>query len=356
MTDVLHFSVAHDGACLLPSGCYHGTEMGRSLNGDRDSRAREAASSAGGRSDEADLHEREWIEPFLEFLRKERRYSPYTVRNYEAAVLSFFAWMRRDARWSRELDEISQIQVRGFLIEKQRSVSRRTLHNQVSGVRAFFRFCLRRKMVTKNPFTGVVLPKLDKPLPKFMTAEQMRLLLAGPMRLLDNEALAPFTAWRDRLMLELLYGGGFRVSEVVGLNYGQVDLRGGVARVKGKGNKERLCPLGNVATACLQKFKQEFARRTGFSDPVLVNARHQRLYPRLIQLTMKRYLALADLPMDLSPHKIRHSYATHLLNNGAQLRMVQELLGHANLATTQIYTHVSIERLKEVYSKAHPRA
>jgi integrase/recombinase XerC len=297
-----------------------------------------------------------WIEPFVAFLEKEKRYSQYTVRNYLAATESFLDWMSRDSCWTGELDSINAVQVRGFLIEKQRELKRRSLHNQVSGLRSFFRFCVRRGVVAKNPFTGVVLPKLDKPLPKFMTEEQIRSLIAGPMRLLDQEAIDPFSAWRDRLMLELLYGGGFRVSELVALNYGQIDMTSGVARVRGKGDKERLCPVGMVAMACLQKFKQEFARSTGYEDPVLVDARHRRLYPRWVQLTMKKYLALADLPTDLSPHKIRHSYATHLLNHGAELRLVQDLLGHANLATTQIYTHVSIERLKEIYTKAHPRA
>lgn len=297
-----------------------------------------------------------WLPPFLDFLAKERRYSRYTVRNYKAAVVSFFVWLRKDGRWTGGLEEINQLQVRGFLVEKQRELARRTLHNHVSGVRAFFRYAIRRKWVSKNPFTGLVLPKLDKPLPKFLTEAQMRKLLGGPMLLLENESLDPFTAWRDRLMLELLYGGGFRVSEAVGLDYGQIDFKTGVARVRGKGNKERLCPLGKAAMACLETFKRDYARQTGFSDPVLVTPKHQRLYPRMIQLTLKRYLALADLPMDMSPHKIRHSYATHLLNNGAQLRLLQELLGHANLATTQIYTHVSIERLKEVYRQAHPRA
>lgn len=306
--------------------------------------------------DAAALPENEWIAPFLEFLAKERRYSPYTVRNYRNAVGSFFSWLRRDGDWTGSLESITPLQVRGFLIESQRRLARRTLHNHVSGVRAFFRYALRRKWVEKNPLTGLVLPKLDKPLPRFMTEEQMTKLLQGPLLLLENESIDAFAAWRDRLMMELLYGGGFRVSEVVALNYGQIDFRSGVARVQGKGGKERLCPLGKAAMACLETFKSAHARRTGFSDPVLVNNKHERLYPRAVQLTLKRYLALADLPMDMSPHKIRHSYATHLLNNGAQLRLVQDLLGHANLATTQIYTHVSIERLKEVYRQAHPRA
>lgn len=297
-----------------------------------------------------------WLPPFLDHLESERRLSQYTVRNYRGAVESFAGWLGKEAGlacWNR----LSRRQVRGFLIEAQHRFSRRTLHNHVSALRAFFRYWMKRKEVGANPFTGVALPKLDRPLPKFLTEKQVRQLLDGPMRLLENEAISPFQAWRDRLMMELLYGAGLRVSELVALNYGSVDRENGVARVLGKGKKERLCPLGNVAVACLRKFEAEFATQTGYADPVLPAADgKKRLYPRQVQLLLKRYLTLADLPMDISPHKIRHSYATHLLNNGADLRLVQELLGHANLSTTQIYTHVSVGRLQEIYRKAHPRA
>jgi integrase/recombinase XerC len=157
-------------------------------------------------------------------------------------------------------------------------------------------------------------------------------------------------------MMELLYGGGLRVSELSGLDYGQIDFERGFARVLGKGNKERMCPLGRVAMAVLVKWRDEFARTSAADAPVLVNARGERLPVRQIQRLLKRYLVLADLPADMTPHKLRHSYATHLLNAGADLRLVQELLGHVNLATTQIYTHVSVARLKKVYDQAHPRA
>ncbi len=311
--------------------------------------------SADSGQDAPPAPERDWIAAFAEYLEKERRYSAYTVRNYRAAVTGFFQWLRKDG-WDGDLEAISSLRVRGFLIESQRRLARRTLHNHVSGVRAFFRFALRRQWIAKNPLTGLVLPKLDRPLPRFLTEDQMRRLLAGPFLLLENETIDVFSAWRDRLMLELLYGGGFRVSELVALNHGDIDRQTGVARVRGKGRKERLCPVGRTALHCLETFRRDYAKHTGLTDPVLVDAKHKRLYPRWIQLALKRYLALADLPADLSPHKIRHSYATHLLNHGAQLRLVQDLLGHARLSTTQIYTHVSIDRLKEVYRQAHPRA
>ncbi|HVU24719.1 MAG TPA: tyrosine-type recombinase/integrase [Opitutus sp.] len=296
-----------------------------------------------------------WWEPFAAFLARERRYSAYTVRNYRQAFEDFFRWLVAAQIGERPFDELEPREVRDFVIEAQRRFGRRTLHNHVSGLRAFFKFWLQRGRVRRNPFLGVPLPKLEKRLPKFLTEEQMLRLLAGPQRLRDNESIDAFTACRDRLVMELLYGAGLRVSELTGLNYGAVDTAEGVARVTGKGRKERLCPLGRVATALLAKFRDEFARKTGPGAPVIVNARHERMGVRQVQLLLKRYLALAELPMDLTPHKLRHSYATHLLNAGADLRLVQELLGHAQLATTQVYTHVSVARLKEIHAQAHPR-
>jgi len=298
----------------------------------------------------------EWLLPFLDFLAKERRYSPYTVRNYRQAFEDFYRWAQTGARWERGLAGLTVRDMRDFVIEGQRRFGRRTLHNHVSGLRAFFRYWQRRGRLARNPFTGVPLPKLGKTLPKFLTETQMSALLAGPQTLLVRGELDKFTAWRDRLALELLYGGGLRVSEVVGLDYSAIDFGAGSARVLGKGRKERICPLGAVAMAVLTKFRDEFAPNPKPSQPVLVTERGDRLAVRAVQLLVKRYLAHAELPMDISPHKLRHSYATHLLNSGADLRAVQELLGHANLATTQIYTHTSVARLKEIYAKAHPRA
>lgn len=298
----------------------------------------------------------EWLNPFLEYLEKERRYSLYTVRNYRQAFEDFYLWLTTMGREAAAWDQLTTRELRDFVIEAQRRFDRRTLHNHVSGLRAFFKYWMQQGKLERNPWLGIPLPKLERRLPKFLTEEQMHRLLQGPMRLLENETVDPFTAWRDRLVMELLYGAGLRVSELVGLDYGRVDLQGGIARVLGKGRKERLCPLGKVATVVLTKFKTDFAQRTGQTDPVVITSRQERMPVRQVQLMLKRYLALAELPLDLTPHKIRHSYATHLLNAGADLRLVQELLGHASLNTTQIYTHVSVARLKEIYAKAHPRA
>lgn len=297
-----------------------------------------------------------WLQPFLDHLRKERRYSVYTGRNYRQAFTDFFAWLQSSRRGEGGFDVLTARDVRDFIIEAQRRFDRRTLHNHVSGLRAFYRYWMQRGRLARNPFAGAALPKLEKKLPKFLTEAQMTTLLGGPQKLLQNESLEAAAAWRDRLVLELLYGGGLRVSELVALNYSALDFATGSARVLGKGRKERICPLGRTAMAVAKKFRDEFARATGRNDPVVVGDAHKRMTVRAVQLLVKKYLALADLPMDLSPHKLRHSYATHLLNSGADLRAVQELLGHANLTTTQIYTHTSVARLKEIHAKAHPRA
>jgi integrase/recombinase XerC len=294
----------------------------------------------------------EWWTPFEDFLAKERRYSAYTVRNYRQAFEDFARWRGG----APDFAALSARDMRDFVIEAQRRFDRRTLHNHASGLRTFFKFWLRHGRLKNNPLAGVPLPKLEQRLPKFLSEEQMKLLLTGPQRLLENETIDAATAWRDRLAMELLYGGGLRVSELAALTYGAIDFETGVARVMGKGRKERLCPLGAVALAVAKKFRDEFAKRIAPASPVLVNADSSRMTVRAVQLMLKRYLALAGLPLDLTPHKLRHSYATHLLNAGADLRLVQELLGHAQLATTQVYTHVSVARLKEIYAKAHPRA
>jgi integrase/recombinase XerC len=301
----------------------------------------------------------EWWEPFGAHLALERRYSAYTSRNYRRAFDDFVAWRRRalgPGAAGRELRGLTTRVMRDFVIEAQHRYGRRTLHNHASGLRAFFKFWQRQGRVEKNPLVGLALPKLEKRLPQFLTEGQMKELLAAPLRLLENGGAAPFTAWRDRLAMELLYGAGLRVSELTGLNYGAIEADGTIARVLGKGQKERLCPLGRVAAEVLAKWRREFATDTGAEAPVLVDVKHQRMTDRAVQLMLKKHLALAGLPLDLTPHKLRHSYATHLLNAGADLRLVQELLGHASLNTTQVYTHVTVARLREVYAKAHPRA
>ncbi len=296
------------------------------------------------------------LNDFCDHLALERRVSAYTVRNYRAAVENFVAWMEGRGKWRGDFAAVGPLDVRSFLIDEGRRLARRTLHNHVSGLRAFYLYLRKQGQVDSNPFTVVTLPKLSKPLPKFLTETQMRALLNAPLLLWKDGKLGEFEAFRDSLILELLYGGGLRVSELCGLNHGQVDLGQGVARVLGKGRKERLCPLGPVATRCLSIFVDRFHLTAAHDSAVVTLRNGQRMEPRQVQQLLKTHLAAAELPLDMTPHKLRHSFATHMLDNGADLRTVQALLGHANLSTTQIYTHVSIARLKEAHQQAHPRA
>ena len=296
------------------------------------------------------------LEKFCDHLAHERRVSDYTVRNYRAAVENFVRYLNDAGKWKEDFAAVTSVQVRSFLIEEGRYKARRTLHNQISGLRAFYLYLRKQGIVENNPFTGLTLPKLDKPLPKFLTETQMRTLLNAPILLWKDGQISEFEAFRDSLILELLYGGGLRVSELCGLNHGQVDLGQGVARVLGKGRKERLCPLGPVAVQCLNTFVRRFDLETALNAPLACTRKGKRMEPRQIQKLLKTHLAAAGLPLDMTPHKLRHSFATHMLDGGADLRAVQELLGHANLSTTQIYTHVSIARLKEAHKQAHPRA
>ncbi|MGB0743707.1 MAG: tyrosine recombinase XerC [Opitutales bacterium] len=304
------------------------------------------------------------LEAYIVHLRLERRVSDYTVRNYTAAVKNFVSWLEASGGQGSGSDDkchvdfaaVRPVMVRSFLVEQGRRIGRRTLHNHVSGLRAFYRYLRVQGAVDSNPFTGVTLPKLDKPLPKFLTEAQVTQLLNAPVTLWKEGKIGEFEAFRDSLILELLYGGGLRVSELCQLRHGNIDAAQGVARVLGKGRKERLCPLGPVATQCLRMFVRRFDLCAELEDFVVCQINGKPMQPREIQKLLKTHLHAAELPLDMTPHKLRHSFATHMLNHGADLRAVQELLGHANLSTTQLYTHVSVARLKEAHKQAHPRA
>ena len=295
---------------------------------------------------------------FIRALGVERRASPYTLRNYSQALRDFCLWAQADHGFAGDFAKITRKHVRDFVIERQSDgeqlakIGRRTLHNHVSALRAFYRRLRLLGAVKTNPLTGLTLPKLPKPLPKYFTQKQARDFLEGPRRLFEGDEIDAAEAARDTAILETLYGGGLRVSELCGLRRGDIDFGAGTVRVLGKGRKERVVPVGETAMDALASHLDgKPAGEFVFDAP-----RAARFYPAFVQKLVKRYLALAGLPSDLSPHKLRHSCATHLLDNGADLRVVQEQLGHASLSTTQIYTHVSLARLKSVHAKAHPRA
>ncbi|MEX0325536.1 MAG: tyrosine recombinase XerC [Puniceicoccaceae bacterium] len=302
--------------------------------------------------------EREQIERFLRFIESERQYSAYTVRNYRQALEGLLSYVAEGRSGVRNLFEMmGPLTIRSYVIDAQRTgVSKRTLHLRLSAFRSFFRYLRKHGIVDHNPVAGVSVPKFRKPLPKFLTEREMERFLDGPAHLLEQGECDPFTAKRDALLFELFYGAGLRISEVVQASWRDYDKGSRCLKVLGKGRKERLCPVGDQAAKLLEEFRNEHAVVTDEDEPILHTLAGKPLSPFWIQKRMKVYLRLAELPEDLTPHKIRHSFATHLLNAGADMRVVQELLGHASLSTTQIYTHVGLKRLKEAHSRAHPRA
>lgn len=301
--------------------------------------------------------ERKLIDQFLRHLEAERQYSNYTIRNYRQALEGLLAYIADGRSGVDNLFEVlGPMTIRSYIIDAQRTgITKRTLHLRLSAFRSFFRYMRKHGMVEHNPVAGISVPKYRKPLPKFFTERDMNRFLDGPRILLESGDSDPFTSKRDSLLFELFYGAGLRISEVVQANWGDYDKSTQCLKVLGKGKKERICPVGEHAARLLQEFKGSHAIVKGREDPILHNLAGQRLTSYWIQKRMKVYLKLADLPEDLTPHKIRHSFATHLLNAGADMRVVQELLGHASLSTTQIYTHVGLKRLKEAHQKAHPR-
>ncbi|MBO4647387.1 MAG: tyrosine recombinase XerC [Lentisphaeria bacterium] len=308
---------------------------------------------------------------FLTYLRTERNASDHTQNSYRMDIEQFARMILKTdpARAAVDWDDVSVHDARMFVVSLQNDeLSKTSIIRKMSALRSFYRYLLREGQSSNNPFLGLTSPKRGKLLPKYMTVDEVFRLLDAPEKywraadaseLTRSEAHVELSIARDSAILEVIYSGGLRISEAIGLNLSSIDLIGGVMLVRGKGKKERICAIGGPAERALRHYLR--VRSAWTSDerreaPLFVNKDGTRLTPRSFQRNFKLYLEQAGLPADMTPHKLRHSFATHLLDAGADLRSVQELLGHANLSTTQIYTHISAERLKAVYAKAHPRA
>jgi integrase/recombinase XerC len=296
---------------------------------------------------------------FVRHIVLERRMSQYTGRNYAQAIDALYGILRHSA-WDGKFSSITLRLARDYVVESQRSVSKRTVRLRISALRTFFSWLMNQGLCERNVFKDVAVPKARVPLPRYLTQDQMEDLLEVPELEEANaeQGRDRLSALRDSVMLEVLYGAGLRVSELVGMRWRDVDMRSGTARVMGKGRKERICPLGEVAVNCLNDYRAALPRKPLVDDFILLSKFEppKPAYPRWVQRRMKTCLALAGLPADLTPHKLRHSCATHMLDEGADLRIVQTLLGHASLSTTQVYTHISAARMIEAHRRAHPRA
>ena len=235
----------------------------------------------------------------------------------------------------------------------KRGQARSYLRLQFSALRTFYQFLAGRKGLRRDPVRELQLPKIDKKLPLVLTRQQIEELLAAPLKVAKQRAAPGWMPLRDIAIMELFYSSGLRLSELGALNVVDVDLYTESVRVFGKGRKERICPVGFPALEAISRYR---AAANVHSGPLFINKLRKRMSTRSIWLILKRYLRHTSIPISISPHKLRHSFATHLLDRGADLRSVQALLGHASLSTTQIYTHVTTERLKKAYADAHPRA
>lgn len=292
----------------------------------------------------------QYIDAFIRYLRLERDASPHTLRNYRSDLEQFQGFLKSmPSPVPVRMKKIDRIIIRGYMAALQeRGVGKRSLSRKISALRSFFRFLRREGVIDANPARQVWLPRQEKRLPSFLNPEEIRGLLAAP----DPSTLLGL---RDRAILETLYSTGMRVGALVGMNRGDIDLLGDLARVKEKGKKERLCPLGSYAVRALRDYLKAFPDG-GSGDPLFVNRARRRLTAASVRKLLAKYIKQAAIEKKITPHALRHSFATHLLDAGADLRAVQELLGHESLSTTQIYTHVSKERLKKVYDRTHPRA
>jgi integrase/recombinase XerC len=287
-------------------------------------------------------------EEFLHYLEIERNTSPRTVKAYRQALEDFRATNKTP--WKK----CSPEDFRDYLFAiMKRGQARTYVRLQFSALRTFYRFLVERKNLKRDPVRELQLPKLDKKLPLVLTRQQVDELLAAPLKIDKNRAAPSWMPLRDAAIMELFYSSGLRLSELASLDVTDLDLYTESVRVFGKGRKERVCPVGTPALEAVSKYRSGARIHTG---ALFVNKSRQRMSTRSIWLILKRYLRHTSIPISISPHKLRHSFATHMLDRGADLRSVQALLGHASLSTTQIYTHVTVERLKKAYADAHPRA
>ncbi|MGA3294600.1 MAG: tyrosine recombinase XerC [Candidatus Acidiferrales bacterium] len=316
------------------------------------------------------------IERFIQYLRYERNVSPRTIREYRRDIEQFAAFLTPPGEPTLPLAEVDHRIVREYVSSMyDRKLERASVARRLASLRTFFKFCVREKLATQNPARLVSTPKLPKRVPRVLTAEELNGFLdslgtaggatksrRGRPPTARSEEEAKVILKRDRAILELLYASGLRVGELVGLELGDIDRRGQMLRVLGKGRKQRVVPYGAKAQAALEAYwpvrEEILANPQTTPDPqaVFLNHRGGRLTERSVHSLVKKYSRLANVNWDLHPHSLRHAFATHLLADGADLRAIQELLGHVSLSTTQRYTQASIKHLMEVYDKAHPHA
>jgi len=290
------------------------------------------------------------LEGFIAYLKHEKNASPHTITNYRRDLLQLEQYLDKK---KLKLKEIDNIVLRGFLaLLYDRGEKKSTVGRKLAAIRSFFQFCMRKRWMDDNPAKVVATPKQDKPVPSFLSEEEMKEFLDLPQTTKPLEM-------RDKAMLELLYATGIRVSELVGISLEDVKFTERLIRVKGKGKKERLVPFGRLAEESLRSYlrvRPLIHKGRVEETPLFLNYCGKRISPRSVERTVDKYIQCSAVRRKISPHSLRHSFASHLLSRGADLRVIQELLGHESLATTQKYTHLDLKHLLDVYRKSHPRS
>jgi integrase/recombinase XerC len=301
------------------------------------------------------------IDLFLESLTAEKGYSDQTIRAYRKDLEGFFCFIEQSQAGSEgrkkhtgnvSPSQIDGIRIRGYLGFLHHQNKKTTIARKLSAIRSFFRFLVKQGFISENPTELVLTPKQDKTIPVYLSVDEM-------FRLLDSIQTDTLLGLRNRAIFETLYSCGIRVSEIAGMNYSDADFEAKVVRVLGKGNKQRIIPIGEKALVAIKTYREQLEKKVAAgalqSDALFLNKYNKRLTVRSIARILRNLVDAVGFMTTVSPHAIRHSFATHMLDAGADLRVVQELLGHKSLSTTQKYTHVSIDRLMETYDKAHPR-
>lgn len=298
------------------------------------------------------LSERQAIQDFLDYLKFQKRYSPHTVTSYQNDLISFFDFLEMQFG-ATALPDIKPAFVRSWLAGlKQQEMESKSIARKISTLKSFFKYQLRQQTITVSPMTTIISPKVNKRLPQFVEEKDIDVLLD------DVEFPAGWIGKTQLVLIQLLYNTGIRQAELVSMKEMQVDRYNSSIKVLGKGNKERIIPVSSKLMKLVQDYMTEKRRSVIQVDKdfLLINAKGKKLYPRFVYDTVKKYLSLVTTIDKKSPHVLRHTFATHLMNNGAELNAVKELLGHSSLAATQIYTHNTIEKLKDIHKKAHPKA
>lgn len=286
-----------------------------------------------------------YIEKFLTYLTVEKNYSAHTHTNYKIDLRDFHDFLQ--SQGGKDIKTIDYFLLRKFLrVLSEKNLKKRSLSRKISTLKSFFKFMVKEGEIKNNPAASLIYPRLEKALPKFLTETDMK-------RVLDFPHKNDLSGLRDKAILEFLYSTGARISELVSLKKENIDLISGIVKVKGKGRKERMLPLGEPAIVSLKAYLD---KRTDNNPSLILNKNSKPLTDRGVRNILNRHIKKTTLLLKVSPHIFRHSFATHLLNRGADLRSIQELLGHSSIATTQIYTHLTIDNLKHIYDKAHPRA